>query len=65
VERRPEAVARPGEVVPDGARPQAGVDPDEDDGEIAREDVGDRSTVSALQLCFRRTPRRRRGSATS
>ena len=34
VERLPEPVARPREVVPDGARPQPRVDPDEDDVEV-------------------------------
>ena len=32
----------PREVMPDGARPQPGVDPDEDDVEVGPEDVGDR-----------------------
>ena len=53
VERLPEAVARPREVVPDGARPQPRVDAHEDDVEVRPEHVGDRSTARGLEVGFR------------
>ena len=48
VQRLPEAVTRPGEVVPDRARPQARVDPDEDHVEVRPEHVGDRPPARCL-----------------
>ena len=54
VERLPEAVPGPCEVMPDGARPQPGVDPDEDDVEVRPEDVGDRPVARGFQVFLRR-----------
>ena len=44
----------PREVVPDGARPQPGVDPDEDDVEVRTEDVGDRPAARGFEVFLRR-----------
>ena len=53
VERLPEPVARPREVMPDRARPQPGVDPDEHDVEVRAEDVGDRPAARGLEFRLR------------
>jgi hypothetical protein len=48
VQRRPEAVARPGEVVAALGREQRRVDPAEEDEQIVGDDVGERLDVGYL-----------------
>src|SRR5207248_2547627 len=54
VERLPEAVARPGEVVPDGPRVQSRVDPHEHHAEAISQKVGDRAAASGVELLWGR-----------
>ena len=54
VQGRPEAVPRPGEVVPGGGGVQAGVDPGEQDAQAGRDDVGDGQLPGRGQLGRRR-----------
>jgi hypothetical protein len=53
VQRLPEPVARPSEVMPDGARPEPRVDAHEDDVEVRPEHVGDRSAARGLEVGLR------------
>src|SRR2546427_2489726 len=58
VERLPEAVARPGEVVPDRPRVQPRIDAHEHHVELISEHVGDRAAASGVELLSGRSPRR-------
>ena len=65
VERRPEAVARPGEMAPGGARVAARVDAAEEDAQVRGDEVGDGQAVGGREFGGRRAPGLRTGEGTS